>query len=103
MQETRPYGTVRGAPSNGCPYRDRAQLVGHHVVWDHLVQFHHDSPRTVPSRQSQTHAYQIITGAKSIPETSPKLRKYIELLILGEPFKHVAPVMSNQDCAHTVI
>ena len=24
MQESCPYGSVRGAPSNGCPYRNRA-------------------------------------------------------------------------------
>jgi hypothetical protein len=31
MQESCPYGSVRGAPSNGCPYRNRrdAELVGH--------------------------------------------------------------------------
>ncbi len=28
MRESRPYGSVRGAPSNGCPYRDRKPCSG---------------------------------------------------------------------------
>src|SRR6266508_4112004 len=27
MRESRTYGSVRGAPSNGCPYRDRRELI----------------------------------------------------------------------------
>ena len=34
MQESCPYGSVRGAPSNGCPYRDLfAVAVSHAPVW----------------------------------------------------------------------
>ena len=34
MQESCPYGSVRGAPSNGCPYRNRhGSLSCLHISW----------------------------------------------------------------------
>src|SRR5580698_1714369 len=37
MQESCPYGSVRGAPSNGCPYRNREEISVSHWSSTELV------------------------------------------------------------------
>ena len=37
MRESRPPGSVRGAPGDGCPYRDHPTAVGRVPKWDYTV------------------------------------------------------------------
>ncbi len=120
MREFRPYGSVRGALSNGRPYRDQAVAGFHLVTWDlpRLVTFYHEvlgfalegAPQ--PISEPEMALLSVVGGATRQMLSIGLQRVVIEQFELaGQPypsggnaaslwFQHLALVVGDMAAAH---